>query len=72
MEITVDNLPAGEFGLYRKTALTSASNFTVPAGTTVQTPEGPLTAYEESRVALSTDGVYLIAESVFQQTYEEA
>jgi len=71
--ITRDNLPEGDYGLYRKTALTRASDFTVPPGTTFETPEGLKAEDEECRVAIdSQGGVYPIRESVFRETYEVA
>lgn len=69
--VTRDNLPAGEFGLFRKAALTRVSMFTVAAGTTFETPEGLKAADEECRIAIdSQGGVYPIRESVFRETYE--
>lgn len=71
--ITRDNLPEGDYGLYRKVALTRASDFTVPPGTTFETPEGLRAEDEECRVAIdSQGGVYPIRESVFRETYEVA
>jgi hypothetical protein len=62
-----------DFGLYRKAVLTKASNFTVPPGTTFDTPEGLKAEDEECRIAVdSQGGVYPIRESVFQNTYEKA
>lgn len=63
----------GEFGTYRKTALSKISRFTMPPGTTFETPEGLKAEDEETRIAFdSQGGVYPIRESVFQETYEEA
>lgn len=71
--ITLDKLPEGKYALYRKTALTQASTFTVPAGTPFQTPEGLKAEDEECRIAIdSQGGVYPIRESVFRETYEVA
>jgi hypothetical protein len=63
----------GEFGQFRKTALSRISNFTVPAGTRFETPEGLHAEDEEARIAFDAQGgVYPIRESVFQSTYEPA
>ena len=63
----------GEFGQYRKTALSTISNFTVPAGTRFKTPEGLHAEDEEARIAFDTQGgVYPIRESVFRESYEPA
>lgn len=63
----------GDFALYRKTALSTISTFTVPAGTRFQTPEGLHAEDEECRIAYDTQGgVYPIRESVFQESYERA
>lgn len=71
--ITADNLPEGDYGLYRKTTLTRASDFTVPAGTPFVTPEGLRAEDEECRIAIdSQGGVYPIRASVFDETYELA
>jgi hypothetical protein len=70
--VTPDNAASlGEFGQFRKTALSTISAFTVPAGTRFKTPEGLYAEDEECRIAFDTQGgVYPIRESVFQQSYE--
>lgn len=72
--VTPENAEAlGEFGTFRKTALSRVSKFTVPPGTPFETPEGLKAEDEECRVAFdSQGGVYPIRESVFCETYEEA
>jgi hypothetical protein len=61
------------FGSFRKIAQTRISNFTVPAGTPFQTPEGLKAEDERCRIAFdSQGGVYPIRESVFQETYARA
>lgn len=71
MTITRNSLPEGDYGLYHKKVLTRASDFTVPPGTTFETPEGLKAEDEECRVAIDAQGgVYPIRESVFQATYE--
>jgi hypothetical protein len=61
----------GVFGRYRKTALATISDFTVPPGTTFETPEGLKAEDEECRIAFDAQGgVYPIRESVFRETYE--
>lgn len=73
MIVTRDNLPPGEYALFRKTALTKVSTFTVPPGTTFDTPEGLKAPDEECRVAIDCQGgVYPIRESVFRESYELA
>lgn len=63
----------GDFGRYRKTAISKISNFTVPAGTAFETPEGLKAEDEECRIAFdSQGGVYPIRESIFLETYKEA
>jgi hypothetical protein len=69
--ITAADLPAGNYGQYRKTTLTTISDFTVPAGTPFVTPEGLRAEDEECRVALDVQGgVYPIRESVCRASYE--
>lgn len=69
--ITADDLPAGDYGAYRKTTLSTISDFTVPAGTPFVTPEGLRAEDEECRIAIDIQGgVYPIRESVFQAVYE--
>jgi hypothetical protein len=72
--ITKDNaLEQGAFGFYRKTAVTRVSNFTVPAGTQFETPEGLKAEDEECRIAFDVQGgVYPIRESVFKESYEKS
>jgi hypothetical protein len=74
MIITKDNAAnQGEFGKYKKNTLTKISNFTMPPGTTYETPEGLKAEDEETRIAFdSQGGVYPIRESVFKETYSEA
>lgn len=70
--ITSENVQAFEFKEYRKKVLSRISTFTVPAGTSFETPEGLKAEDEETRIAFdSQGGVYPIRESVFQETYEE-
>lgn len=70
--VTRNNMPEGDYSLYRKKVLTKASDFTVPAGTTFDTPEGLRAEDEECRVAVdSQGGVYPIRESVFRDSYEK-
>ena len=60
----------GAFSLFRKATLTRISVFTVPPGTTFETPEGLRAEDEECRIAFdSQGGVYPIRESVFRETY---
>lgn len=70
--ITPENAEGyGEFGSYRKTAVSRISTFTVPPGTPFETPEGLKAEDEETRIAFDAQGgVYPIRESVFQATYE--
>lgn len=72
--VTPDNAAArGQFSQYRKTATSTISDFTVPAGTPFETPEGLKAEDEECRVAFDVQGgVYPIRESVFRATYERA
>lgn len=61
----------GQFGLFRKTALTKISLFTVPPGTVFQTPEGLRAEDERCYVAFDVQGgIYPIRASVFQASYE--
>lgn len=71
--VTSDNAAAlGEFGPFRKTATTRISLFTVPPGTSFQTPEGLRAEDEECRIAFDVQGgVYPIRESVFRASYVE-
>lgn len=60
----------GVFGSYKKIGTTRISNFTVPAGTKFQTPEGLKAEDEECRIAFDVQGgVYPIRESVFAAVY---
>jgi hypothetical protein len=69
--VTSDNAESfGSFGQFRKTAISRISEFTMPPGTTYQTPEGLRAEDEETRIAFdSQGGVYPIRESVFRETY---
>lgn len=71
--ITADSIRHFVFGEYRKTATTRISEFTVPAGTPFETPEGLKAEDEECRVAFDAQGgVYPIRESIFRETYAPA
>ncbi len=60
----------GDFALFRKTARSLISTFTVPPGTPFETPEGLRAKDEPCRIAFDVQGgVYPIRESVFQQSY---
>ncbi len=69
--ITSENADTfGEFAQYRKIGTTRISTFTVPAGTTFETPEGLKAEDEECRIAFDIQGgVYPIRESVFKEVY---
>lgn len=71
--ITGENAESlGEFGQFKKVGLSKISLFTVPPGTTFQTPEGLRAEDEECRIAFDIQGgVYPIRESVFARTYEQ-
>lgn len=69
--ITSDNAESfGTFSDHFKKVSTRISDFTVPAGTTFQTPEGLKAEDEECRIAFDVQGgVYPIRESVYRATY---
>lgn len=71
--VTPESIKRFVFGEFRKRTLTKISEFTVPAGTPFETPEGLKAEDEECRVAFDAQGgVYPIRESIFLETYERA